>query len=183
MIKARHPDFLNLVSENGLVELRQAQRSGGVFHKNILRHLLRMAVRLTHRQIGAAIPGCFCPRNLAPVILAAFVAHDHLRKNAVLRRVALNTVSLTIPLSKCTGLCEGFRRDDGRMRALRVILGQLAQIILFPLVNVIVHEFFLQKGVARVFFILQQMRYPVRRPHSAVQARHVAFPQHAGDFR
>ena len=38
------------------------------------------------------------------------------------------------------------------MRALRVILGQLAQIVLFPLVNVIVHEFFLQKGVARGIF-------------------------------
>jgi len=61
-----------------------------------------------------------------------------LRKNAVLRRVALNAVGLSIPLSKRTGLREGFWRDDGRMRALRVILGQLAQIVLFPLVNVIV---------------------------------------------
>ena len=106
MIKAGHPDFLNLVSENGLVELRQAQRSGGVFHKNILRHLLRMAVRLTHRQIGAAIPGCFCPGNLASVIFAAFVADNHLCKYAVLRRVALNAISLTIPLPERTGLCK-----------------------------------------------------------------------------
>ena len=109
MIKAGYTNFLNLVSENGLVELRQAQHSGSVFHKDILRHLLRMAVRLTHRQIGAAIPCCFRPGNLAPVVFSAFVADNHLCKYAVLRRVALNAISLTIPLPERTGLCKGLR--------------------------------------------------------------------------